>query len=52
LFEPFISYTTAGIYTITIRAKCERGCEDSAILVSIIEAEEAADILLANAFTT
>lgn len=51
LFEPIISYTTAGIYTITLKATSTNGCEDSAVLESIIEAEEAAEILLPNAFT-
>ncbi len=50
-FEPIHSYTTEGIYDITLIASNASGCTDTARLESIIRVEKAAQILMPNAFT-
>jgi gliding motility-associated-like protein len=51
LFEPIISYTSSGIYSISLKATNSDGCEDVAVLESIVQVEDGSHILLPNAFT-
>ncbi len=50
-FEPIHTYTTEGIYDITLIASSVDGCTDTARLESIIRVEKAAQMLMPNAFT-
>ena len=50
-FEPIHTYTTEGVYDITLIASNASGCTDTARLKSIIRVEKAAQILMPNAFT-